>query len=224
MIAHSEEWTCINNNETTTSLVELGSGTGLAGLMVAKAVKCHVEITDLPELMSLMKRNVARNFDCNHIGSSDDHVSESNISMEQSKDEKFLREWIYDTNDDMKKNESNKDTRNEIKDAKSSLGTVSASVLRWGVKEDYRQRYNVVLGADVVASLYDPIALAETMHALCHDESSAVYVSSKSRLTAPHEQFEERMRQLFEKVECVRPTSRNKNPQVWILKATGKKQ
>jgi hypothetical protein len=100
-------------------------------------------------------------------------------------------------------------------------GRISANVLKWGHDRDYQQEYDVVLGADVVASLYDPIALADTMHALCH-EKSVVYISFKARLAGPHEQFEKRLESLFTTVERIRPATRNKNPQVWILKATGK--
>lgn len=49
--------------------------------------------------------------------------------------------------------------------------------------------YDVVVGADVVASLYDPIALAEMIHALCHG-GPIVFVSYKEKLTGPHEQFQ----------------------------------
>ena len=43
-------------------VVELGAGTGLCGMMLAKAIQCHVEITNLPKLYDLMSANVALNF------------------------------------------------------------------------------------------------------------------------------------------------------------------
>jgi protein N-lysine methyltransferase METTL21A len=100
------------------------------------------------------------------------------------------------------------------------LGTAAASILTWGSPAEYpSDPYDVILGADVVASLYDPIALAETMWDLSHAQS-VVYISYKGRLTEPHEKFEERFRQLFDTVERLKPWSRNNNPHVWVLKAT----
>ena len=43
-------------------IVELGAGTGLCGMMLAKATECEVEVTDLPALVGLMEDNVRRNF------------------------------------------------------------------------------------------------------------------------------------------------------------------
>lgn len=183
--------------------------------MLAKAIPCHVRITDLPELLHLMTRNVRRNMPSQNIFAEDDVTTEHQAKMafdekEASKDLSFLLR------------EMNEET--SIKRAKDARGTVLASVLRWGVREDDDgKQYDVVLGADVVASLYDPIALADTMHALCHNRS-VVYVSYKRRLTDPHVKFENRLECLFEKVERIRPTSRNNNPHIWILKAYGKKE
>mmetsp|Transcript_27436 Transcript_27436/g.63697 ORF Transcript_27436/g.63697 Transcript_27436/m.63697 type:complete len:158 (+) Transcript_27436:299-772(+) len=134
---------------------------------------CHVEITDLPELMGLMERNVARNFG--------DHHHQDKI--------------------------------------------VSTKVLRWGNPSDIMAvaPVDIVLGADVVASLYDPIALADTIWSLCHDQSK-VYISYKSRLDVPHERFEGRFRELFASVIRTRPNSRNRNPNVWILIAQQKRK
>ena len=171
---------------STTQVLELGSGTGLCGLMLAKGCKCRMEITDLPELMGLMRRNLARNF-----------VVEDGTTTENEPD------W---------------------KECKASCSSsVSARVLRWGHDKDYGKPVDVVLGADVVASLYDPIALAETMWCLCHSEST-VYVSYKGRLTGPHVSFEKRLGELFASVKRCKPISRNRNPQVWILQATGRRQ
>jgi hypothetical protein len=105
---------------------------------------------------------------------------------------------------------------------KQSAGTASAAILRWGEPKDYIDGpYNIILGADVVASLYDPRALAETIHALS-DDQTIVYLSYKGRLSGPHDIFENAMESLFCTVERVKPSSRNKNPGVWILKATNK--
>jgi predicted nicotinamide N-methyase len=214
LIEHEQEWNHNHNNNTRTSLVELGSGTGLCGCMIAKAVAdCHVRITDLPELLPLMTRNVRRNFDSSHIDNDyTDSFNDSLASHASMKDKELLYELLVSTECDTIANTNTMDY---------ARGRISANVLKWGHDRDYQQEYDVVLGADVVASLYDPIALADTMHALCH-EKSVVYISFKARLAGPHEQFEKRLESLFTTVERIRPATRNKNPQVWILKATGK--
>lgn len=180
--------------------------------MLAKAIPCHVRITDLPELLHLMTRNVRRNMHSQNILVDGVTEHQAKMAFDEKDESKDLSFFLRET-----------DEENTIERAMDARGTVSASVLRWGVVEEDGKQYDVVLGADVVASLYDPIALADTMHALCHDRS-VVYVSYKRRLTDPHVRFENRLQCLFERVECIRPTSRNKNPQVWILKAYGKKE
>jgi hypothetical protein len=181
--------------------------------MLAKAIPCHVRITDLPELLHLMTRNLRRNMRSQNILVDDVTEHQAKMTFDEKDEKKELSYFLGEINEE-----------NTIKREKDARGTVSASVLRWGVmEEEDGKQYDVVLGADVVASLYDPIALADTMHALCHDRS-VVYVSYKGRLTDPHVRFENRLECLFDNVERIRPTSRNKNPQVCILKANGKKE
>lgn len=177
--------------------------------MLAKATLCHVRITDLPALLHLITRNVRRNMHAQNIVDSVSESQTENTWNEHGDCEQLL----------FSSENKGQDTMKNSKDAK---GAVSASVLRWGVAEDYCTEYDVVIGADVVASLYDPIALADAMHALCHDQS-VVYVSYRERLTDPHVQFEDRLEVLFEKVERIHPASGNRNPQVWILKASMKR-
>mmetsp|Transcript_15615 Transcript_15615/g.23062 ORF Transcript_15615/g.23062 Transcript_15615/m.23062 type:complete len:419 (+) Transcript_15615:96-1352(+) len=175
-----------------TKVVELGSGTGLGGLMIAKAVaNCHVTITDLPELVDLMTSNVALNF----------KQQQQQISLTNEQQNIFQN----DTN---------------------SKSNATAQTLRWGVKEDYTDGpYDVIFGADVVTSLYDPIALAHTLYDLSH-ETTKVYVSVKARLSEPHELFEGEMKRLFEKVEIIWNVeeSRNRNPDTAIIVAEGLKR
>lgn len=187
-------------------LVELGSGTGLAGLMVAKAVPCHVAVTDLPELMGLLKRNVQRNFRSGRIEplpSMNKEVSGENpIAIDMEKEEKAMFPPLL------------------YPGLVESAGSVTARVLRWGHEFDYGGGpYDVVFGADVVASLYDPVALARTFHGLS-SSTTTVLLSYKGRLSGPHEKFEAELGYLFGCVERIRPASRNRNPGVWILKAT----
>ncbi|GAX22985.1 hypothetical protein FisN_15Hh119 [Fistulifera solaris] len=172
------------------TFIELGSGTGLAGLMVAKALDVHVTMTDLPELMPLLQRNIARNL--------------------PDEDTKELDEvyWEYMGGDE----------------TGCRRGSATASVLCWGNKEQQESHgtFDVIVGADLVASLYDPYALADTLFQLCHNQSK-VYISFKERQTEYHVMFETAMRKRFSKMDIMIPQSRNANPAVRILVAESKK-
>ena len=208
VIAHEHDWNVLSKSDGGggASVLELGAGTGLCGIMVGKATNSHVTITDLPELEELMGDNVRRNF------GPTSSVDEEKLSAE----ERSLLTYL---------------------DGDKAKGTVTSRVLRWGVEEDYflnnnsddkqqgedEQTYDVIIGADIVASLYDPIALAQTLHALC-GPTTKIYISSKSRLDKPHETFDVEMARLFERVEKkVLPRSRLNNPNVFIIQAEGKR-
>jgi hypothetical protein len=189
-----------NGDQCTTTVLEHGTGTGLCGALVAKAVQgVHVSLTDLPELMPLLQRNVARNF-----GS--DRVSAHGGDQIGVEDDGVLSDYAGD-------------------DSKLSHGSVSAFPLPWGCSDYSRHgTFDVVVGADVVASLYDPVALAQTISSVSHSES-VVYVSFKERLSTIHRSFEDEMRSLFEFMEISKPSgSRNRNPDIQILIARGKKK
>jgi predicted nicotinamide N-methyase len=190
----------INNFEgreetiTPSNMIELGCGTGLCGLMLAKALNVHVTLTDLPELMPLLRRNVARNF-------IDEKSGESVV-------EAAIKEYIG--------------ADNGIDDVR---GSASASVLCWGDKEDEARHgtFDIILGADVVASVYDPIALSETICHLSHC-STKVYICCKGRLNTIHREFEDAMRDRFETIQILKPAgSHNRNPDVYIIVAETKK-
>lgn len=172
-----------------TTLIELGGGTGLCGLFVAQALDhVHVTLTDLAALQPLLLRNVRRNF-----GVADDTLLDEYYGAARS------------------------DPRRPRQQPRCN---VDASVLEWGDRaaEERHGTFDVVIGADVVASLYDPIQLARTIVRLCH-ATTVVYISFKERLSAIHRQFEAEMDRLFRETEMVRPESRNRNPDIRILVA-----
>ena len=196
-------------------VVELGSGTGMCGLFVATAIHdCTVEITDLPNLMELRQRNIDQNFaSCTER----DVATVSSSSCCQNDSNKYEVRGKDKQQQTTRKDDIGNGNGDNHKDMQGS--NVTASVLDWSnVPEDF-VKADVVLGADVVASLYDPVALAETIHQLCHS-NTVVLVSGKNRLDKPHEIFESRLGELFGSVVKTKPTSRNRNPQVFLIKAT----
>lgn len=175
VVAHAGDWS--RGLPRRPRVLELGAGTGLAGLMIAGATASDVTVTDLPELTELMADNVRRNF-------GDDGRGDG-----------------------------------------TGPGTIASRALRWGVPEDYGGApYDVVLGADVVASLYDPRALARTIYELSGPRTK-VYISSRVRLDRPHEEFDEELARLFDTVRKIRrPSSRLRNPDVFVHVAEGKRE
>jgi len=171
------------------SVIELGSGTGLAGLLLAREnPDCTVLLTDLPELLALLERNVARNSQC-EFGDivSKEYCSSLGPSIDAS--------------------------------------VVKTSVLAWGDTDAIRERgtFDYVVGADVVATLYDPISLAQTIHDLSH-EGTTVHITFKERLSSVHRIFEGAMKERFESFCIEGNQSRNKSPHIRILNASQKKQ
>ena len=152
-------------------MVELGSGTGITGLYVATALPDDVQmaLTDLPQLVPLMKTNLDHNPHCH--------------------------------------------------------ANTTAFPLEWGSTTGYgaNHHYDVILGADVVAGIYDPVKLAQTIADLCRDEQTLVYLAMNRRNHEIIRTFEAAMRPLFTSLEHRDPVSRNKNPNVTIMVATGKK-
>jgi Lysine methyltransferase len=193
----SENWKNHSDSPVgkVTSVVELGAGTGVCGLLLSKQVDClRVALTDLPilDLQSLLIRNVER---FRHGPGDNDSI----LSQYLERNEKM-----------------------EKSNTKSTSSIVEVYPLDWADTESSHGPFDVVLGADVVASLYDPVALAHTVKRLCHDETR-VYISFKERLSTIHRQFEEEMSRLFSEVRIIdqrengQPMSRNRNPDVRIL-------
>lgn len=98
---------------------------------------------------------------------------------------------------------------------------VSVGVLEWGTNANL-DKYDVIMGSDVVASIYTSTGLVKTIYDLAH-ERSQVYLACRDRLTGSVEKFEAKLRQLFSTVERRKAVSHNKNPDVWILHASGKR-
>ena len=142
-------------------IVELGSGTGVTGLLLAAALpESKVHLTDLSQLLSLLQEN--------------------------------------------------------------SKGIPNATVgeLEWGTTAPLEQ-YDLIVGSDVIAGIYDSVGLAKTIHDLA-TEHSEVYLACRDRLAGSLEQFESHLRGYFTKVERRHAQSRNKNPTVWIMYASGR--
>jgi Lysine methyltransferase len=199
-------------------MIELGAGTGICGLVVAKLlqqsahpVECHVTLTDLPQLLPLLRRNVARNFDTAIMASN------------------FLSLSAYCAG----KQYLVPPVPNDCAPHDTSV-LVTVSPLDWDNSDQKKslqqgndgRPWNVVFGADIVASLYDPISLAQTMAGLCTAQT-VVYVGFKERLSTIHRQFESEMAAWFQDVTILRPPHngcRNRNPDVYILTARGKRR
>lgn len=177
--------------------------------MVAKArPEWHVTLTDLPSLMPLISRNLALNFspirlDADALKGVDGQLSD------------YLMFRYGDS---------------AVFAPQSQRSRIHSQILEWSEEADFsssenRQTYDIIAGADVVASIYNPNALARTIHRLAHSEST-VYVSFKERLSSIHRQFEAQLSDLFGDVQIVAPAPhavRNRNPHVQILVARSKK-
>jgi nicotinic acid mononucleotide adenylyltransferase len=102
----------------------------------------------------------------------------------------------------------------------SARGSACTAVLDWGQAHYGDERFDLVIGADVVASLYDPYALARTIHSL----ANVAVISFKERLSSVHRDFEEHMASFYESINIIQPTGcRNRNPNVQIMIAKGRK-
>ena len=94
--------------------------------------------------------------------------------------------------------------------------------LEWGTSTTTLEKYDVIVGSDVVASIYDSSALAKTIYDLA-DERSQVYLACRDRLSGSIEQFEMHLTRLFANVQRRKATSTNRNPDVWILHVSGRR-
>lgn len=179
-------------------------------MLAKKRPEWHVTLTDLPSQMPLIARNLALNFAPEILDA--DSLNSGGI-------DRSLSEYVVCRYSD----------RNVFASDRQQ-SRIQAQVLEWSEEEDEsssgnRQTFDIIAGADVVASIYNPIALARTVHGLAHTKST-VYISFKERLTSIHREFEQQLSDLFEDVQIVSPSLhafRNRNPQVQILVARTKK-
>jgi len=161
---------------------------GLTGMMIAKACECQVHLTDLPQLVKLIEKNRARNF----------HENEDCQDLHSVDEQYFIRSFSK---------------------LKHAQGTVSVNILDWADPTTFPTEYpyDVIIGADIVASLYDPIALVDTMHILS-TSSTKLFISGKRRLDLPHEIFETELRKRFLDVRRIPlDTCRQRNPDVFLF-------
>ena len=156
-VVNEKEW-----QQGNPKIIELGSGTGVTGLLVARHIpQAQVHLTDLPELQPLLQKNAG------------------------------------------------------------GASNVTTGCLEWG--RHVSEQYDVILGADVVASIYGGYALAKTIFDLAN-EKSRIYLAVRDRLAGNIENFESHMNKMFECVEKKESNSRNKCPNVYIFTAHGKRQ
>ena len=208
-------------------MIELGCGTGLCGMMVAMAVPgVFVSLTDLPTLLPLVQRNVERNFDPDRImtnGSTTMTTTPSTSTLSAGGDD-------MDQLDQLAQNllEGHRGSKNIIQSFALNWDDVVARNLdKDEMHNQHDLAFDVVIGADVVATIYNPVALAQTIHCMAKDEQSLVFVSFKERLSSIHRQFETELGHLFTEIKFVQASdigSRNHNPDVGILLAQGKKE
>ena len=101
--------------------------------------------------------------------------------------------------------------------------------LSWSLDEEAEiernggEPFDVVIGADIVASLYDPELLVDTLVKLSGPKTK-LYISFKERATSFHERLEEKLKKCFISItKTINPEigSRNFNPGVGILRLDG---
>jgi predicted nicotinamide N-methyase len=164
-LIQKKEWTLLGDKPQR--VVELGAGTGVTGLMLAKAFSlAQVHLTDLPELQPLLECNLRQ----------------------------------------------------------SKLDNVTCGVLEWGkTPSSGDHKYDVILGADVVAGIYNAPALIKTLYDLSHARTH-IFLSTRDRLSGIMDDVCKELQEKFEVVERRAPCSDNRNPTVYIIYITGKRR
>jgi predicted nicotinamide N-methyase len=216
LLAKEDEWNDSEKTGRRCKVLELGCGTGFTGLALAKAtVDTHIFISDLPDLYPIMERNVKRNFLNDNIDIKTPVQLDDIKTMERgdaAADIPTKRDnggnTLSDTDIKTLYEFDAENYTEKIKTINETSSKITPTILRWGIKEDYSDGpFDVIIGADIITSLYDPKALAQTIYDLCH-EKTKVYVCFKKRLEGPHTVFENAMKTLFNEVSFMRPITR----------------
>jgi predicted nicotinamide N-methyase len=135
-----------------TKVVELGAGTGLVGLAVAKFVdSCSVTITDLPELMDLMNSNIARNF----------HVEKQSSGCLSNVGYHFANSGKQSGVDNV-------------------CAAVLQWGLKEDYSTEKYQNIDLIIASDVVATIYSSTLLVQTLFDLS-GEDTKIFLSYKHR-------------------------------------------
>jgi predicted nicotinamide N-methyase len=224
-LIHVAEWP----SQRMTPVLELGSGTGLCGMMVAKALPhLHVHLTDLPQVMPLLQRNARRNF-CPQ------YVERIAASLSENDGHAVLEEYCHEI---VSRHGPSSEGSSHSAEAfysywRESSSCISVYPLEWQCtchqqSTAIEQAFDVVIAADVVASLYDPHALVDTIYGCTHADS-VVYLTFKERLSSVHRQFESELSTCFAEITIlpnrhgnqsavsVPVWSRNRNPNIQLL-------
>ncbi|GMI26392.1 hypothetical protein TrCOL_g3114 [Triparma columacea] len=183
-LLHSRK-TWLKGEGERTNMIELGAGTGMVGICLAKALEADLKgelerggrakivTTDLPELMDLIGTNVEVN----------GGRGENRVELEHR-----ALSWGFDE---------------EAEIALHNKG----------------EPYHVVFGADIVASLYDPELLVETLAKLSGPKTK-LFISFKGRESSYHDRFEAHLKErfkTFDKIMNPKLGSRNHNEGVGII-------
>ncbi|KAG7351056.1 lysine methyltransferase [Nitzschia inconspicua] len=107
--------------------------------------------------------------------------------------------------------------------AQSKLENATCGVLEWGKAAVSSEKYDVILGADVVAGIYSAPALLKTLYDQSH-ENTHIFLSTRDRLSGIMDDFCQQLQERFEVVEKRTPCSDNRNPTVYIVHITGKRR
>jgi hypothetical protein len=190
-----------------TSMVELGAGTGITGFYVAKSfpTTTHVHLTDLPELQPLLETN-------RRLTNTMQNTTTCVLPWGSGASKR-----MHATSTTTATTSAASSNCHLMTPAKSTTTSTTATTAT-----KTTSTFDVILGADVAASIYDSSALMETIYDLAH-EHTWVYISGRDRLTGTVEGLQVQLQTLFRFVEQVPVQSRNQNPTVSILRATGKK-
>ena len=219
----------INTPDNTVRMLELGCGTGICGMYIAKHLSL-LHHSNYCDSHSLRQRQPQKNYQI--------IITDMDGPIQSLIQDNLRKNFHYYTKDEMEQfseyfakhqyppvfeNDAEGSKEKQPHHATTGTATISyndnshpttlitAMVLDW---DDYYHAtttaatttttetttYDVVFGSDIVASIYDPIKLAYTIYYLCHAQS-VVYISYKERLSTIHALFQTTLTQLF---ECVR--------------------